>query len=219
MTNAGPKIVATTTGTGSSSGVRTLDVSGLGLQEGDLLLVVFGFSANSETFAMTGFTEVCALSAGSTRDCHLHIGYKVQTSTPDTSVTLNSASMSTSQAWAAIAYNIRDFDASNVLDVSATTATASNTGLADPPTISPASPRSLVIASASIGAINAEAISSPDLKSFTALQRDPISGSESVMLGSGFLRSSGSPNPLAFTKDSDTTQDGYCACTLALRPV
>lgn len=217
MSNQGLPVIATATDQGTASGVRTLDVSGMSLQENDFLLVVFAFSEADETFAMTGFTEVCDLRANSTRDVNLHIGYKIQTSSPDTTVTLNSASMSTSQPWVALAYNVRGVDTATPLDVAATTATANNTGIADPPAITPANAGGLVIASAAAGSSLSGTFTSPDLQNFTALNQNPAAGSEAVTFGSGLDRSAGASNPSAFTFPSDSTQNGYCACTIALR--
>ena len=106
-----------------NGGTTVLDVSGLGLAQNDILLV-FNVSSAGTPAAPSGYTSV----NGSTS-----VYYKIQTSTPDTSVSFWDSG-GNGDAAAALGIAFRGVSTTTPLDVTSTTSTS-----IDPPSITPAS--------------------------------------------------------------------------------
>lgn len=210
-----PQLMGTVTDGGAAGSALTLDVSSLSLQENDVLVVFLGLSGNDASFDMTGFTEVCDLSQTGPpgiEPSNLHVGYKVQGSSVDTSVDMLSSSGS-QEAWAAIAMCWRSVDTSSVLSGSAQTLTEANTILADPPSITLGA-RDVVIACGA-GASSAVAYTSSDLSDFTTSTGTNGGFGNQVTLGAGWNYRS--IDPAQFGGPSDAADFSNCSCSFALK--
>lgn len=220
MANLGPRVASIVTGEGDGFTDAVLDVSSLGLAENDVLVVFLGHTQDADlTFAMSGFTAVADLYANDSYDANLHVGYKVQTSSPDSSVTLIGAT-SISQSWSAVAFNVRGLDTGTVLDVSAQTATAINTLLIDPPTVTPTSGKVIILSGGSTASNDSSGSwTSADLSDLTVITGTSGSSLTNVVTAAGWVVHDDSAfNPAAFSPSfSDRTDACFCACTIALR--
>lgn len=141
--------LATATKAGATSGNTTLSLSsGLtggtrsAVQAGDLVIAAYSSSSTVDrTLAITDGTTAYTLIgselyANDTYDINLRVAYKFMGSTPDTATTFGPTG-ATSDAGATAVYVFSGVNATTPLDVAATTATALNSGLPNPPSITP----------------------------------------------------------------------------------
>lgn len=129
------------TGSATNGGDVTITFSG-GIEENDVVLVVGGHGVTTTTITgPTGYTAIA------THDTTAPIGgawYKVMGATPDSSVTCSGGG-NVNDGVAYVAYVFRGVDPDNVLDVAATTATASGAA-PDAPSITPSTVGSWIVA-------------------------------------------------------------------------
>lgn len=219
MANQAPRIIAIETGEGDGGSTPTLDVSGMELSENDVLVIFFAVADTgaNETFNMTGFTQVADLYQSDTYETNLHVGYKVQTSSPDSTVTIGPAGMSASDSWSVVAFNVRGINATT-LDVAATTVTTGNTLLINPPAITPVTNGSIIISGGTSADNGFVTYTSGDLNDFQSFTGDQ--GSSRCHLAVGWAEGTTSEfDPAEFgASTSDNSASSVCACTLALRP-
>ena len=192
--------------------------------ENDIVIIYYGVATNGSNenlaFVTSGYTEVADLFQNDSYAGNLLVGYKVMGATPDTSVTCNTPT-STSSWGPVMAVQVwRNVDTTTPMDVTPTTNGQANTLLIDPPAITPVT-SSAVIISGGCGGHNhqsADTYSSSDLSNFLTL-----SGTQTykpcVGMGSYSEWTSGSFDPAAFTFSDSTSSSYSCvSCTLALRP-
>ncbi len=164
----------------------------------------------------SGYTEICDLTGNDGWVCDFGFFYKKLTAA-DTSVTVAHISNNTS----VVIQVYRGVDPTTPFDVTTTTATGTNTAAANPPSITPTTPGSIVVA---IGASGSEYNSgvnfTSSLTSFrTVGQNGGASTNYRSNVGMGYSTwSSGALNPAAFGVGTDDVQNAWCACTIALRP-
>jgi hypothetical protein len=210
-------------GTTSNQSISLTDLTGgtdTAPSAGDVVVVYYGVGGSSNNQTMTvnsGFTQLAQIVANDTCDAYLRVAYKVMGGTPDTSVEV---SQTTSANWpgAGVILVFRGVDTTTPLDVAHTTASALNTALADPPSVTPSTSGAWVV-SGGIGAHNngLHTFSSSDLTGFLSVGFDD---SVDVTVGVGYHQwTSGAFNPAAFTfSGTDSTINSWAALTLALRP-
>lgn len=187
--------------------------------DNDFVIVYFGTGSNADrNLVVSGYTELVELYANDDSDTNLVVAYKFMTGTPDTSVTLTGGTLNTSDAGAVYISVWRNVNTTTPMDVTQTTATGTNTVLADPPAITPVTLGSVIVSGAA-GAhdkAGAPTYSSSNLTGFLSVGADDAND---VTIGGGYnIWTTGSFNPAQFTfSDSDATKYSYAAVTLALR--
>lgn len=134
ISNTGNATVPTLTGGSRST-----------LAEGDLLLFAIGFvhTGNDENISATGYTELEDVAGNDTFDANLYVGYKVQGATPDTTIAYDIGTGS----WGGIAqtgfFMFAAFAGAGT--PTSNSATAANTGVPNPPSITPTVAGSYVV--------------------------------------------------------------------------
>ena len=192
--------------------------------ENDIVIVYYGLATNGSnenlSFVTSGYTEVADLFQNASYSGELLVGYKVMGGTPDTSVTCDTPTGTSSWGPVMAVQVWRNVDTTTPMDVTPTTTTQSGTLLINPPAITPVTSGAVII-SGGCGAHShqsADTYSSSDLSNFLTL-----SGTQTykpcVGMGSYSAWTSGSFDPAAFTFSDSTSSSYSCvSCTLALRP-
>lgn len=200
---------------GSEDGTTSVSLSGLSLQQNDLVVAVTGgHTASGASWTpgptTSGYTQaVSIVRLGGGGDIWLYVGYKVMGSTPDTSIAFT-ANPSGAASTNSVAYVWRSINTSSPMAATPTTATSDESGSTNlnSPSIS-FSGNAIVL---SIGMLRDETV--------TAAPSGMINFA-GQNVGTTYLSSSGlasisatsSYDPGAFT----TTDTGrWCAATLAL---
>lgn len=187
-------------------------------QAGDLVVLAISLGAAATTLmtAPAGYTQIAMFASnGTTYDSVLYVGYKVMGATPDTTFPIPSA-LSTANSQMAVVFVWRNFDVSSPLDVTSTVATGVSGRLANPPSITPATSLSVIMA---IGACayrgTVVSFTNATLSGFrTTSGNDTYDGA----LGAGYFNwTSGTYDPSAFSITGSTTSDSWTALTLAIR--
>lgn len=184
---------------------------------GDIVILSIAIGAASTTLisAPAGYTQLALFAASDTYDSVLYVGYKIMTSTPDTTFPIPS-SLSTSNAQVANVFVWRNIDSGTPIDVATVTATGANSTNANPPSITPTTTNAIIMGIGAAGHVNGTTnFSSSNLSGFIS---NGANDTYDASLGAGYyLWDSGSFDPAAFTMTS-TTSDSWTAVTLAIRP-
>lgn len=193
----------------------------------DLVIFACGSSTGSDLdmqMSTAGYTEICDLYANAgSADANLGVFYKKMGASVDTTaaaVTNTGSSVSN----IATMFVFRGVNTSTPLDVTVTTATGTGSSLPDPPSITPTTAGSwIVVVGEGAHPSSGAAYSAPgDLSSTTNHWRSDTAAPESnsCMIGVGLKTdwSSGAFNPAVWTGGSSGVNDGWAACTIALRP-
>lgn len=135
---------------GNNAG-RSISLSSYGMQEGDLVVVMFAiyFCSSGDLNLQpttSGYTEVCDLY-GSTCAQNFGVFYKFMGSTPDTDVTLQAFPTTTgNNNWAQARVMIfRGVDPDNPMDVTAVSSALNGVGDQDSPAITPVTTGAVVV--------------------------------------------------------------------------
>lgn len=227
---AGIQYVGGTTAqiTGSTATTTNVSLTGLtgGLASaaaaGDVVVVFYGVGSTvARTLTITtGYTQLASLTIADTYDANLVVAYKRMGGTPDTTVTV-SATGATADSGAVALQVWRYVDQYAPIDVAVATATSTNSVLADPPVITPATAGAMIIAGGA-GAHNAgvATYSSSDLRNFITVGGINNTNDVTVGMGSRAGGSGSAFNPAAFTFSAGNSgQYSWCAVTLVLCPV
>lgn len=131
----------TTSGAGTT-GAITVSLTGITMQENDLVIVALAMSGNAtRSFRIddgsTLYTEVANIAAVDSEIAALQVGYKFMGATPDTSFRIPGGTGSTNDAYAIAVHVWRNVDQTTPMDVTAVTRTQINTQLVDPNPITP----------------------------------------------------------------------------------
>jgi len=194
------------------------------LQENDLVIAVFATGSTADrTLSITDGTNPYTLIgselyANDTFDTNLRVAYKFMGSTPDTSITFGpsgNAADGATYCWAVFS----GVDPTTPLDVTVTTATGTNSAIANPPAITPLSEGSkiVVVGAAGHGA-GASSFSNAALSGVISSSNTDTNRSVSAI---GYYDgwTSGAYDPAAWTwSGTDSTQYSWAAMTIALRP-
>ncbi|WP_066210248.1 MULTISPECIES: DUF2807 domain-containing protein [Sphingomonadales] len=223
----GGKTAAITASTSTATNVSLTDLSG-GLASapaaGDIVIVGYATCSTIDRAIgvnTAGYAEIAELYANDTNDANLSVSWKIMGSTPDTTVAI-SATGSASDPGSVAIHVWRGVDATTPLDVTSTTATALNSWVPNPPSITPVTSGAVVLAlGAGAGSSAPSAIGSitnSDLSNFIARSVDNAFRSVGIGVGS-FAWTSGAFDPAAFTvAGTDSTLNSSASLTLALRP-
>lgn len=184
---------------------------------GDLVVMYFAISP-STTITLPSplaFKEVTQLYSNDTLKTKLYVGYKFLG--VETSIALVNGTWDTTFAGAVAVQVWRNVDAITPFDVSFTPATGLNGALCDPPSITPTTPGSVIIAGGAAAHDKGTAtFSSSDLSNFLS-----SGGSDTydITVGMGSYNwTSGLFNPAAFTfSATNSSSYSWAAVTLALR--
>jgi hypothetical protein len=203
--------------TGLTGGIESSPASG------DIVIACVAFKNGTDRniqCTTSGYTEVADLFAGSTNSCQLGVYYKVLSSA-ETSVSFN-LGVSPSEGSRFAVHVWRNLN-STPLDATTTTATNSNTGVPDAPSITTVTSNAIVIA------VGAAAGGTAGLNSDLANLTVPSgmgnffqsNSAEDSCIGIASIRrtTTGSYNPPAFGGGNSSTRNSFCAATLALRPI
>lgn len=189
--------------------------------EGDIVIVCYGVGSGVDkdlSISSSGYTEIVELYSNDARDSNLSVNWKIMGSTPDTSFsTAAIASGSTSSGTIAI-HVWRGVDQITPFDVTHTTSTSINGGLANPPSINPTTTGAVVVsvghgATPTTGAV----YTSSDLSNFLSVKSDNSTASQ-IGIGNILWSGSGAVDPAVFGGGTNTTDDSWCAVSIALRP-
>lgn len=187
---------------------------------GDFVLIYYGTGSTSDrNLVVAGYTEIVELYSNDRKDTNLAVAYKFMGSTPDTSLTLTGGTLSSSDGGAVYVSVWRNVDTLFPFDVTTTTATGINSGLCNPPAITPVTKGSYVVSGGASGN-NSNGTFSGALSDFRSVFNSDTNG---VTIGGGYrIWTSGAIDPAAFSfigGSGDSTNWSWAAVTVALRPV
>lgn len=209
---------ATLAGSGSLSLTSLTGGSGTQPIEGDLVICAIGaMDAPGSNQAMSistpsGYTEVADLFADSSLyDTNLGVYYKLQGSTPDTSITI--PNYGTTRA---IAYVLRGVHQTTPIDATTTTATGPSGGALNPPSITTATANSWVIAigCASFGT------SATAPSGYSNLANTPTGAPNPplILIARKLVAAAGAEDPASFGIGyTPPSNEAWCAATMAIR--
>ena len=215
---------------GSTSGNTTIALTGLvagiasAAQSGDLVIAAFASSGVSAlpkpiSDGSTPYTIIASeLYASDTYGTNLRLAYKRMGATPDASVTFGPTG-NANDPGVMLVFVFRNVSSSSPI-VTSNTATASNSGLPNPPAITPNVSGAVIVAAGAAG--NGAGFG----QSFACSNMPDMFSASRAGTGSccaGMARASyasGSFDPAAFTASySDSSQYSWAAITCALRPL
>jgi hypothetical protein len=200
-----------------------LDVGGLPLtlQQNDLVIITYAYAGpNVSAASMTpaGYTAAHVdLWADDSNDTNLLVSYKFMGSTPDTTVSI--PAHANSFCVAGLITVLRGINTITPLDVAATVATGANSGLPNPPAITPVTPGALITChGSSMGNGAANFVAPAGLSNFRTTFRT-TAGLGNLSVGSGFATwASGAFDVANFTGGFNAGTSSWCAATIAWRP-
>ncbi len=211
----------------------TVTLSGLGLQEGDLV-IVSGAIGDNDSLNLNivnntaGYQEVVDIDATTdTQDVTLGVWWKLMGSTPDTSVVIEGSTGGTDSALAVVVMAFRGVNSITPFDASAVSTSGINTMHPNPPSIDHNNPSGVwtVIAGASgqtLSGTGSGTLTYTFPTGYTTNKVEEDQGDTSdVTVGMGY-RSSGVSDPedpgTMTHSGTDSTAFSWAAATLALRP-
>jgi hypothetical protein len=216
--------VGSAEGSGTSAAYN-VSLTGLSLQQGDLVIVVNGWGSSNVNgdpgVGTAGYTEVADLYANDTVDANFSVSWKLMGASPDTSVSCNGSS--DAQAGSACEVHVwRGADQLLPLDVTSTSATGVDSALFDSPSITPVTAGAVVL---SLGLSTSNSASGD-----TSITAPSGYSNQADINGNGNLRScqtgiaskawsgSGAEDPGAWSNITTNTFNSWAAVTLAIRP-
>jgi hypothetical protein len=225
--------VGGTSNTGTGASINLTVNSGLtggigsAAAPGDIIVVFWGFggttNATMTVSSPAGYSVISDLYSNDTWDSNFGFAYKVQGSTPDTTVTVNSSN-SASYGGGAVAMVFRGVEPTNPLDQTTATNSASNqsSSAADPPSITPQTPGAWVVA----GGIGMQttagaAFTTPanmDTTDAISVKSDGTTSDAGVFGAYYSGWTSGAFDPNAVTGGTTSASSSHASVTLALRP-
>jgi hypothetical protein len=198
------------------------------LQQNDILIVAVNVAGTTDVtqanLLPTGYTAAHTdLYSDDTNDTNLQVSYKVMGASPDTTVSIPAAT-STANGVAYAIYAFRNVDTSSPLDVTTTTASAANTGVANAPAITPSRSGAWIMAVGAAGVAAGAVFTNPTGMSATTnhfrsatITTTTVDANIGVALKTDW--SSGSFDPAVFGGSTSTNTGSWAAVTLALRPL
>jgi hypothetical protein len=188
-------------------------------QDGDIVIVAIEMcGTTNKSYRISTYTQIADLYANDTEDSNLQVGYKFMSATPDTSVTITGGTGSTADAYAAIVHVWRGVDSTTPLDVTPTTASLTNTGIPNPPAITPTSTGAMIVVAAGTAHTGGiDTFGATYLDNFLTVGAND---SNDATAGMGNIAwTSGSYDPAAWTfSQTNSTAFSTNSVTMALRP-
>lgn len=214
----------TQSGSGTTSNIQ-VSLAGLtggtdtSPQENDIVVIAIELCGSSDkTYRISGYTQIVDLYANDTEDSNLQVGYKFMGATPDASVTISGGTGSSSDAYAIVVHVWRNVDQTTPLDVTPTTISQNNTGIPNPPAITPVTNNAVILVAAGTAHTGGtDTFSAGYLDNFITVggndDSDATIGMGSVVWTGGTY----DPNVWGFSQ-SDSTAFSTNSVTIALRP-
>lgn len=199
------------------------------LLHGDYVIINYAIStanvdrSNAE-MTPSGYTEVVStnLYANDSNDANQLVSYKKMGTTPDTTVDIP-ASNATTAGVAVTIYAFRGVDQTTPLDVTPTTATGTNTGVANCPSITPSTAGAWIVGHGAAGVAAGAVFTNPAGMSTTTnhFRSATITSTTTDANVGTCLKtdwSSGAYDIAAFGGSTTTNTGSWCATTIVLRP-
>ena len=124
--------------------------------------------------AITGYDLSLDLYSSDSYRTNMTVGYKVMGATPDTSFEVTSSGISSNNAWAVCAQVWRGVDTVTPMDVTQVTSDGNNnSGIPNPPSITPVTAGAIIIAMGASGSQNTTLFTNSELSNFLAVSVDP----------------------------------------------
>jgi hypothetical protein len=188
-------------------------------QAGDFVIIALEMCGTSDkSYRISGYDQIVDLYANDTEDSNLQVGRKFMGGTPDTSATITGGTGSTADAYALAIQVWRNVNTTTPLDVTSTTATQTNTGIPNPPAITPVTAGAQIIVAAGTARTGGtNTFGAAYLSNFlTAGANDD----NDATIGMGnILWTGGEYDPAAWTfSQSDSNNFSTNSVTMALRP-
>jgi hypothetical protein len=211
----------TASGVGVTTNITVSLASIAGIQQNDLVIVALSIGAvTDKSYRISGYTQIADLYSNDTFDANLQVGYKFMGATPDTSVTITGGTGPTvvTDAYAIAIHVWRGIDTTTPLDVTTTTTTAIDTGIPNPPAITPTTANSVVLVAAGTGHNGGtDTYTATELSNFLTVGGNDDNDA-TVGMGS-FAWVSGTFDPVAWTwSQTSNTSFATASCSVALRP-
>lgn len=219
---AAPSYLGEVVRNGQGSG--SIDLTPLGLQTNDIVLVMDACASNANTRSVgvstSGYANVAAkISANDTYDCNSIVAWKRMGVTPDTSVTVV-ATGNSADARRTTVRAYRGVDATTYLDVAEVKTVGTNGLLFDSGAITPTTVDSLIVVFGMGATVNGgtTAYSAPsDLVDWAANYHNSASFHCAIGVGHKVWAASAF-DPEAWTGPSSTNTDSRAGWAIALRP-
>lgn len=161
------------------------------------------------------------LWAPDSNDINFRTFYKIQGSTPDTSLSLNRPASTFYGSGAAI-HVWRGVDQVNPFDVTTTTAKSGNSHLPNPPAITPVTSGAVILAcggaSQATTSESFDPLSFPGMENLISFRNDGTSADGAALIASVFWNGLGPFDPPVASGGAGGASHAWAACTLALRP-
>jgi hypothetical protein len=184
---------------------------------GDFVLIYWGV-VNGLSTTPTGYTSIASTGAIDTFSVGIRASYKFMGETPDTTAIIDNGTGDSDNAGASYVSVWRNVDTTTPMDVTATTANAASSVLANPPAITPVTAGAYIIAGGAGGHNGGnQTYSSSNLTQFLTVTGNDTND---VTIGGGYNKwTSGAFDPAAFTFSAgSSTSYSWGAITVALRP-
>lgn len=221
---------ATTTQTIAFANLRNASGNAPILQEGDLVIVGCNNAGTTNladgVLTPTGYTAIFSpnLYANDSNDTNFQVCYKFMGATPDTSVGIR-ASNSTANGFAYTITVLRGVDPNNPLDVAAVSDTGNNTGVANPPAITPVTAGAWILGFGAAGVAAGAVFTNPAGSGWSTttnhfrsstITTTTVDANICVSIKTDWT--SGAFDAPAYGGSTTTNTGSWAAATLALRP-
>lgn len=228
VASAGIQFVGGATAAQSGSSSPSISLTGLtgGLASspspGDLVVVAVESNAAGNlalSASTSGFTQVVDLHGDDTVDANLLVAYKIMSGSPDSSVaaSLDGATNSAIAVWV-----FRGVNASNPLDVAATSATGANSDRPNPPSITPVTAGAVIVAiggGAGSGDVTGALLAQSGSELSNFLTAGAYTGASTPLIAGGWVAwASGAFDPAGLVGGANSGSSAWAGVTLALRP-
>lgn len=215
---------ATASGTGATYNIDLTSLTGgIGSApiEGDIVIVTTGIASTSDIdMAVSGYTELADLYSNDVRDSNLFVGYKLMTSTPDTSITVP-GSGDAAQGGASAAVVWRGVDQSTPIDATTTTQTSIDTPRFDPASITTVTPGAVIMACGMGTGDSTPLALTPPSAVEHPVTTEGAGTTMSTLIGvwARYVNQGASTQNIAASGSGETSlSDSYAVATVALRP-
>lgn len=188
-------------------------------RQGDLIVVASGMvsTADRAMSTTTGYTELFELYASDDNDSNLSVAWRIADGS-ETTVTVSGNNVDSPDCAAACVIHVwRNADQTTPIDVTSTTATATNTGVPDPPSITPVTSGAVVLG---VGFSPANAIlTAPSGTAHSVATRGLAAGKDCAIIMCAYKSwTSGAYNMAAFGGASTTNTLSSAAAAIVIRP-
>jgi len=209
---------------GSATGTTSIDLTGLGLQENDLILVATGWGAYTAYGISTdpgvitsGYTNnalvtYISLYQASEKESRIRLAYKVMGATPDSSVSMTNVTHSGETFTNTVVYAWRRINPTSPLSATTTTSTGEFPASPDSPSITPSTASIVISVGINKTGSGPEIGTSSGMTNYVSNVNYAGDGSSQVFIASRYV-GSGAYDPAAFSGYGTT----WCTATLALK--